>query len=87
MVNLISISKFFLYIGLSIAKAFISALIVAMVFFVEVFFINKYVDPALAETIMPLVDVTREYWMWIFVAIFIFESIMNFKSINMEKNT
>jgi hypothetical protein len=84
MPNLISVSKFFFYIGLSGVKAFMAALTVAMVFFVEVFFMNKYVDPNLAAGIMPVVEMARTNWVYIFVAIFIFDIIINFKSINME---
>jgi hypothetical protein len=77
-----SIGKAFFYIGLAGVKAFMSALLVAMVFFVEVFFINKYVDPKLAEGIMPVVEIARTNWAWIFWTIFVFEIIINYKMIN-----
>jgi hypothetical protein len=76
------LGKWFLYIGLAGIKAFMSALMVAMVFFVEVFFINKYVDPTLAEGIMPVVELARTHWTWIFWAVFVFEIIVNFNTIN-----
>jgi hypothetical protein len=61
-----------------------SALLVAMVFFVEVFFINKYVDPNLAAGIMPVVEIARTNWGYIFITVFIFEFIINYKTINKE---
>lgn len=84
MPNLINVGKFFLYIGLAGIKAFMTALTIAMVFFVEVFFINKYVDPNLATDIMPVIELARTNWNYIFLAIFLFDFIINYKNINMD---
>lgn len=79
--GLLEFIKFLFYIGLSGVKAFMSALIVAMAFFVEVFFINKYVDQSLASNIMPVIEMARTHWTWIFLVIFIFELIINYRTI------
>lgn len=80
------LGKIFFHIGLSGVKAFMGALTVVMVFFVEVFFINKYVDPNLAAGIMPIVELARTNWQPIFWAIFVFEIIVNYKYISNNNN-
>ena len=86
-IDILKICKFFFYLIISGIKSFMSALIVVMVFFVEVFFINKYVDSNLAAGIMPVVELARTNWVWIFWAVFAFELIINYRSINNKQVT
>jgi len=81
------ITKTLFYLGLSGVKSFMSALIIIVGFFVERFFIAKYVDVNLSEQIIPIINIVARNWGKIMLVIWLFFWILAYRELKKSEET